>query len=51
MGVHSGKLENPVFFSVQSYLDTVALQVGKGFLESLYTKVINLSRLRAFNRK
>jgi len=51
MGTPTGKLENSVFFSVQGYLDALARQIGKGFLKSLYTEVVNLATFRAFNRK
>lgn len=45
------KFENSVLFSVKRYLDAIARQISKGFFERFHTNVINLARLRAFNRK
>lgn len=51
MGAPSRKLENSVLFSVKRYLDAIARQISKGFFERFHTNIINLAKLRAFNRK
>ena len=51
MGAPSRKLENSVLFSVERYLYAVSHKVSKSFFERFHTDVINLARLRAFNRK